>query len=196
MRLTIAIAILLLFISGCANWKPPENVILVNPGKSVSYMDEVNFSYHKTEPVSFSELKLCVAESISNDAVTLKDSSNSFVGPFTGTYYQHTNSQTVQGGNVFKYIDDRASALIATGTTDGGQTALGLTRDIVKFDLKASSRDTDVKLKFSNITRAQQDTGNASNTGFQPVGTWSGAGAKRIYTSLQAVAEKIKTCLQ
>jgi hypothetical protein len=86
--------------------------------------------------------------------------------------------------------------LIATGTTDGGSTALGLTRDIVKFDLKAMTSGGTVTLKFNNISRAQKYTGSIANDGFNPVGMWRGAGAQRIYASLEAVSEKIKACTQ
>ena len=143
-------------------------------------------------------IMVCLSHRISdtlNSAVSLQDSSGSFVGPATGNYYRNVNSQTVQGGGVFKYIDDSTSALIATGTTDGGSTALGFTRDIVKFDLKATANGDSVTLKFGNITRAQQSTGSIANDGFNPVGMWRGAGAERIYTSLESVASKVRACL-
>jgi hypothetical protein len=66
----------------------------------------------------------------------------------------------------------------------------------VKFELKAIAGDGQVTLKFSNITRAMQNTGSLANNGFQPVGMWRGAGAQRIYSSLEAVSKKIKACLQ
>ena len=196
MRLTTALAIaaLLLPATGyCAKWEVPSNVTVRDAGK---YMEAVDFSYQSTQPTAFAQIKMCVAENISNSAVSLQDSSGSFVGPATGAYYHNTKSQTVQGGGIFKYVDDSSSALIATGTTDGGATALGFTRDIVKFDLKAMASGNDVILKFSNIVRAQQNTGSAANDGFNPVGMWRGAGAQRIYASLESVAGKIKTCLQ
>jgi hypothetical protein len=180
----------------CAKWEVPSSVAVRAEGKHASYMESVDFSYQPSVPVTFSQLKMCIAENVSNNAVTLSDSAGSFVGPSTGHYYQNSHNQTVQGGGIFKYLDDSSSTLIATGTTDGGPTALGLTRDIVKFELKAATVDADVTLKFGNITRAQQSTGSAANDGFGPVGMWRGAGAQRIYASLETVAGKIKHCLQ
>jgi hypothetical protein len=180
----------------CAKWEVPANVTVRAEGKHASYMESVDFSYLPTAPIAFAQLKMCIAESVNNNAVTLSDSAGSFVGPATGIYYQNGNSQTVQGGGIFKYIDDSTSALIASGTTDGGPAALGLTRDIVKFDLKAATSEAGVTLKFGNITRAQQSTGSVANNGFGPVGMWRGAGAQRIYASLETVAGKIKNCPQ
>ena len=199
MRLSKAIltAALLIPATGyCAKWEVPGNVTVRDAGKRASYMEAVDFSYQSTQPVTFAQLKMRIAESISNNAVSLQDASGSFVGPATGNYYHNSNTQTVQGGGIFKYVDDSSSALIATGTTDGGSTALGLTRDIVKFDLKAMTSGSSVTLKFSNITRAQQYTGSVANDGFNPVGMWRGAGAQRIYASLESVAVKLKSCMQ
>jgi hypothetical protein len=179
----------------CAKWEVPSNVTVRDADKRASYLESVDFSFQPDKPVAFAQLKLCIAEKITNNAVALQDSSGSFVGAATGRYYQNTQSQTVQGGGVFKYVDDSASALIATGSTDGGSTALGLTHDLIKFDLKALASDQGVTLKFINITRAQQYTGSVANDGFNPVGMWRGAGAQRIYAALKVVATKVKACL-
>jgi hypothetical protein len=199
MRFVKAVAVIALLvpvIGYCAKWEVPTNVTVRDTDKRAAYLEAVDFSYQPTQPVAFSQLKLCIADNISNNTVTLQDSSGSFVGPATGNYYQNTQSQTIQGGGIFKYLDDATSALIATGTTDGGSTALGLTHDIVKFDLKAMTSEAGVTLKFSNVTRAQQYTGGAANDGFNPVGMWRGAGAQRIYASLESVAGRVRACLQ
>ena len=199
MYVTKALVLASILIPGtgyCAKWEIPSNVTVREEGKRASYMEAVDFSYQSEQPVAFARLKMCVAENVSNAAVSLQDASGSFVGSATGNYYRGSNTQTVQGGGIFKYVDDAASALIATGTADGGSTALGFTRDIVKFDLKAMADGGSVTLKFGNITRAQQNTGSAANDGFNPVGMWRGAGAERIYRSLESVAVRVKACLR
>jgi hypothetical protein len=197
MAKSFLVAVLLLPATGyCAKWEVPGNVTVRDADKRASYMESVDFSYQPTQPVTFAQLKMCIAENISNNAVSLRDSSGSFVGPATGNYYQNTNTRIVQGGGIFKYVDDASSALVATGTADGGSTALGFTRDIVKFDLKAMTNGGSVTLTFNNITRAQQATGGAANDGFSPVGMWRGAGAQRIYASLEGVAGKLKSCMR
>ena len=189
----LLVALLIPSTGYCAKWQVPSNVATRDDGK---YMESVDFTYQASQPTEFAKLKMCIAENISNNAVSLQDSAGSFVGPATGTYYNNAKSQTVQGGGIFKYVDDSSSALIATGTADGGSTAFGLVRDIIKFDLKAATSSNIVTLKFSNITRAQQNTGSAANDGFNPVGMWRGAGAQRIYASVETIAGKVKACMQ
>ncbi len=199
MRLTKALILAALLLPGtgyCAKWEVPSNVTVRDTDKRASYMEAVDFSYQSAQPIAFAQLKMCIAESVTNNAASLQGSSGSFVGPATGNYYHNTKSQTGQGGGIFKYVDDSTFALIATGTTDGGATALGFTRDLVKFDLKAMISSDAITLKFNNITRAQQNTGSVANDGFNPVGMWRGAGAQRIYVSLESIAVKIKACAQ
>lgn len=179
-----------------ANNELPSNVTVRSADSRNSYLDTIDFSYQPAAPVSFSKLKLCVAESLTNNSVALNDASGSIVGSATGTYYSDNNNQTVQGGGIFKYVDDSLATLIASGTTDGGKPGWGLSSDFVKFELKASTSDSGVLLKVSNITRAQQSTGLLANDGFQPVGTWKGAGAMRIYEALKVVTGKVESCAQ
>lgn len=183
-------------LTGCATIPMPSNVTTMPGNASGDYISSIDFSYQSSLPASFNKLKLCVAENVSNRAVQLTDSAGSFVGPATGHYYNVQHSQTVQGGDIFKYADASLSTLIANGTADGGPVALGLTRDIIKYDLKASTHGSQVGLVFTNITRAQQSTGSVANDGFSPVGTWSGAHPKQVYTALESIANGIKGCLQ
>lgn len=181
--------------TGCASVPMPSNVTTTSI-ESNNYIDTVDFSYQSSQTKTFSKLKLCIAENVSNGAVSLQDSSGSFVGPATGRYYQIDHSQVIHGGGAFKYLDDTIFTLIAQGTVDGGPVAFGITKDFVKFDLKAAIDGRAVTLKFLNITRAQQSTGAIVNDGFNPVGTWSGARPIQVYDTLEGVANKVKACLR
>lgn len=183
-------------LAGCATVTMPQNVTTRPANGSQNYIDSVDFSFNTATPLSFNQLKLCVAESVNNRAVQLHDAAGSFFGPASGHYYQTDHSQTVQGGDIFKYADPSMATLIATGTADGGSAALGITRDIIKYDLKASVRGPRVGLVFTDIARAQQSTGSVANNGFNPVGTWSGANPMQSFTALQGIANNIKSCLQ
>ncbi len=178
-----------------ANVEMPSNVTTVPGTGKNRHIDTIDFSFAPTQVIEFSKLKLCIAENMTNNAVTLSDSSGSFVGPATGHYYSNDRSQTVQGGGIFKYLDDSTSVLIANGTTDGGTSSWGLIRDILKFDLKAAVNAESITLRYSNITRAQQDTGISTNDGFHAVGTWKGARPKQVYGALELLANRIKACI-
>lgn len=183
-------------VAGCASQvQLPSNVSITPGSNSGLYMDKVDFSFNAMKPVPFDKIKLCVAENISNNAVSLNDTAGSFVGAATGTYYQANNSQSVSGGEVFKYVDDKLATLIAKGTAVATSKSLAVTKDFIRFELKASSSDSNVGLIFSNITRAQQNTGSIANDGFNPVGVWSGARAPDVYATLESVASKIRNCV-
>ena len=178
---------------GCGTVPMPSNVSTRPGNESGDYINAVDFSYQSAATkVNFNKLKLCVAENVSNNSVQLRDASRSFVGPATGHYYNLQNSQTVQGGEIFKYSDPTLSTLIAIGTVDSP----GMVEDIIKYELKVSVNQSRVHLIFSNITRAQKSTGLLANDGFGPVGTWPGARTMQSYTALQGVANGIKLCLQ
>lgn len=180
----------------CAKPVLPDNVTTRDANKRQSYLEAIDFSYQADREIAFAAAKLCVAETINNSAVTLSDSAGSFVGAATGTYYSNDKSRTVAGGSVFKYVDDTVTTLIANGTADGGPAAWGLTRDILKFDLKVATSGTGITLKFSNIVRAQQNTGSGVNIGFTPIGTWKGAKPLQVYNALEGIATKLKACMQ
>ena len=186
------LALLVGSLVGCGTVPMPSNVSTRPGNESGDYINTVDFSYHSaTTKVSFNKLKLCVAENVSNRSVQLIDASRSFVGPATGRYYNLQNSQTVQGGDIFKYADPNLSTLLAIGTVDSP----GMVEDIIKYDLKVSVNQAQVNLLFYNITRAQKSTGLLANDGFGPIGTWPGARTMQSYTALQGIANGIKLCL-
>ncbi|OQW68689.1 MAG: hypothetical protein BVN34_08405 [Proteobacteria bacterium ST_bin12] len=197
-KLTLSISLAAMAgLTACATQAAlPSNVFTRASSDGGTYIDKVDFSYSANEAQDFSKLKLCVAENITNDPVTLQDSSDSFVGAYTGNYYRNSNTQIISGQGVFKYVDDKASALIATGSTISNSNQLIPVKDIVKFDMKSSLVGSKVNIVFMNITRAQKETGAIANDGFAPVGTWYGARSQDIYTSIEVVANKIKSCMK
>lgn len=163
-----------------------------------AYLDRIDLSYASPSPQDFARLKLCVAETISNDSVGLKDAVGSFVG-VTGTYYQAQNQQTAGGGSVFKYIDDASRTAIVSGTVKA-QSSILFTSEFVRYELKASTANSaqgaQVGLVFYAITRAQQSTGVLANDGFVPVGTIPGARPLEVVATLEAVAGRLRSCMK
>lgn len=199
MRKTFAAIVSLAVLSaGCQTTVelPPNVVKTAATSGQPTYIDRVDFSYKPPRQPTFSKVKLCVAENVTNQPVQLRDAAGSFVGPATGTYYRANNTQVQSGGEVFKFSDESISTLIASGTAATNPTGLSIVRDIVRFDMKVALKGSEVELVFQNITRAQQDTGVTSNTGFAPVGTWPGARAPDIYAVLEGLASKVKACAQ
>ena len=189
------IATIALLLSSCASQVQLPNNVSIRETGSAAYIDKVRFTYQTGSNTDFSKLKLCIAENITNDSVIIKDSADSWVGPATGNYYRNTDSQVISGKSIFKYVDDKNSTLITDGTTTYSNGGILPTNQFVRFNLKTAIKDGSVILLFSNIKRAQQNTGLLSNDGFTPVGAWAGADAKGTYEQLENVANSIKSCI-
>lgn len=183
--------------AGCATQVALPSHVAVTPvdSSNASYVDRVDLSYVAAAPRPFSKVKLCLAENVSNNAVTIRDSAGSWVGPATKTYYQTNNVQSVAGGSTFKYVDEASSTAVVTGTTVSGEGQGLLSKDFVRYDLKAATAGNKVALVFSNISRAQQDTGISKNDGFAPVGAWPGARAPDVVAALEKVGARVRACL-
>lgn len=182
--------------TGCATApiQMPPNVAVIQGAQGASYIDKATFKHTSKAPVPFAKVKLCVAENVANDAVTLRDSVGSFVGPATKNYYQSNNTQTIGAGPVFKYVDDSQATLIANGTTVANDGGVMIT-DFVRYEAKAVASGNDVLLTFYAITRAQQNTGTLSNDGFSPVGIWPGSRAESVYRAIERVAARVQACM-
>lgn len=193
-----------LLLGACATPVPLPPHVSTRSTDAGAYLDRVDLSYASPSPQDFARLKLCVAETISNDSVGLKDAVGSFVG-VTGTYYQAQNQQTAGGGSVFKYIDDASRTAIVSGTVKA-QSSILFTSEFVRYELKASTANSaqgasgaqgpQVGLVFYAITRAQQSTGVLANDGFVPVGTIPGARPLEVVATLEAVAGRLRSCMK
>jgi hypothetical protein len=169
-----------------ANAAIPANVTVAQ-NRTV---ESIDWSFSLERPVEFALVKRCLATNLHNDEVQLRDSAGSWVGPATGNYYRRDNRGTVQGGAVFKLIDDQNQFLVAQGQTD---RTSGLSGWIIRFDMEAAVEQERVALVMRNVKLAASDTGSISNNGFQPLGTWFRF--KSNYAALEAVATGIKSCI-
>lgn len=174
----------------------PSNVSTIPTGVGQStYIDKINYSFITQKPVSFSTVKVCAASTFTNDGVSLQDSAGSFVGAYSGQYYEKSNSQQISGGNVFKLIDDQSNTIIATGNKKTKAQQGGLIVDYIKYDAKISLIENKVQVQFQNIQAAQQNTGGSTNNGYRPIGTWSGARAPAAIETIDNLATSFKNCL-
>ena len=185
-------------LAGCSSTpiQLPSNVKTIPSGMGQStYIDKVDHSFIPSKAVTFSNLKICAASTFVNDGITLKDNSGSFVGAYTGRYYQQNNKQQINGGDVFKLIDEQSNTLIATGNKKTRPQQGGLIVDFIKYDAKVALSNNHVQLQFQNIQAAQQGTGSSSNDGFRPVGTWAGARAPAAIETINNLAVVFKNCV-
>lgn len=197
MKKLILVGVFGALLGGCSSTpiSLPENISTTPTGMGQStYIDKINHSFATANPASFEKLKLCAVETFSNESILLQDSAGSFVGAYTGNYYNRANSQQIQGGNIFKYEDKGSLTFVATGNTKTKPQQGGVIVDFVKYDAKVSIKNNTVELVFQNINAAQQNTGAASNSGYRQVGTWSGARAPGVISAIDTLAVKFKNC--
>ncbi|WP_138436512.1 hypothetical protein [Marinobacter shengliensis] len=172
-----------LFFTGCAQ-TPVElsRDVTLQPWHSAQSIRSVRFPAQS----SGGDLEFCTAKNVVNPSVTFADSSDSFFGAFTGTYYSRTDSTTVGGGGVIQHSSDKG--VIAVGVTSYEVSAL--VKRYVRFQLTAT---TD-QYEFENIEQVQANSGAAPNNGFHPVGDFSGANPKMALDSLEEIARNIDYC--
>lgn len=184
-KLLIPAAVAAIALTGCAS---PKSTLLPNVKTQGDYVQSVYFDIPETFD---SEIAAnCIVENVTNDSVILKDSSNSFVGDFTGTYYNINSSKEVGGGTVLQRVSD--SRVIAHGTTEYRSMLL---KHYLKFGISAKAENGKTRLTFKNLKQTQQDTGFASNDGFTSIGTWGGSGLDEAYMALDNIKNNISVCM-
>ena len=191
MRLFI-VSLVYIFV-GCAATPMPENVQTRPYRGSNQIIDTIDHSFFAAESPSFSQVKICEVETVRNDEVGLEDSSRSFVGAYTGNYYNVESREKVGGGNTIRLIDEQSSTIIASGVSPFTHALL---TNYLRYDVKLSPTENgSVIMIFSRLVHAQIDTGYLSNSGFGPVGTWAGTGAPVVLETIEQVATSLKNCI-
>ncbi|GEM_PF-2745791 len=139
------------------------------------------------------DIPACVAETVSNQGETLADSSGSFVGAYTGNYYNVQRSSQSAGGSVLEHVAQDGKSVVASGSAR--YSAGALVARSVRFKLSLKQSDSGRTYRYSNLGQAQLDTGAAANKGYAPIGSWSGANPDIALASLSTITDQIERCL-
>lgn len=134
----------------------------------------------------------CVASTVTNDPVLLSDSAGSFVGAYTGRYYQAGSRREVGGGNTIQYVSPDGADLVAKGAT---MYASGLIQRSVRFTLRIRDQGQGRLYQFSGIEQAQTSTGSMPNTGYNRVHVAFGGGAEHVISSLKSITTDLESCI-
>lgn len=200
MKKILAVVVGVALLSGCsmvdrsrdAKLGGVQGVTLENNG---TY--EFLKSYQKSiaGKMNESKIKVCIVRSVSNDDVILQGSSSITNSTLTSSI--HVKNQVVSsGGNVVNDAASSAENAVANGTTSYYFNVMGMPIErVVKFTLDVDGSGKDIKYTFTNIKQAQKDSGTLSNDGFNPVGSWEGAGPYQVIESLGKIASDINNCM-
>lgn len=195
-RLLTAIVLGSVLFSTAATAKsqlPPNVTTKPYGGGRNQAIDAIDYSFAAGKPVEFSRVKMCIATNLTNDEVQLRDSAGSFVGS-SGTYYRTNNSSTVQGGGIFKYVDDPSKSLVARGSVNRQGGLGGIISLAIRFDVEVTAEANAVRMRMLNIESAMKNTGSSSNDGFNPIGVWTGSPYKKNIQALDGLASKLRSC--
>lgn len=201
MKYPVVFFILPVFFMGCSTTNPlplPSNITTVPfqvGSKEIQLIDTLNDSFVPSSSTTFDKLNLCAVEIFKNQNVTLKDSVGSFIGASTGNYYQKSNIQNIPAQGKSLYSSKESQVILVTGNFKPKSSDLGLIQYIAQYDVKIELKHNLVKLKYSNILRAQENTGGLDNNGFQPLGTWNGRAAPMIVNGINDLTVKYKLCV-
>ncbi len=193
MKRIIVVAALFAGLAGCAgSGRMPElnqYQAEYEPLGSVEAVSAVSF--RRAGPGG--NLPQCVAATITNQGETLKDSSGSFVGAYTGTYYSVDRTTQTSGGSVIEYAAPDGSSVVASGSTKYAANAL-VSRS-VRFKLSVKQDESGRLYRYGSLGQAQLNTGVATNTGYTAIGAWSGANPDLAAAALSKVTDEIERCL-
>ncbi|WP_286761997.1 hypothetical protein [Pseudomonas sp. UBA2047] len=185
-----AVVTALVVIGGCASGA--GNLYKYGqPGLDGNYLKSLEVS--GSGPAAPGKMAMCTASTIKNDPVSLRDSSRTFVGAYTGNYYQAGSNREVGGGGVIQYVTPDESSVVAKGET--GYTSAMVSRS-VRYTVTIKNSGPERKYLFTGIQQAQLDTGSMVNAGYSPVHVMMGGGSEDVARSLSAVAEEIETCIR
>lgn len=185
-----AVVAALVVVGGCAS----DAKSLYRYGQPVidgNYLK--SFEVSGSGPVAPGKIAMCAAGAVRNDPVSLSDSSRTFVGAYTGNYYQAGSKREVGGGSAIQYVAPDESSVVAKGET--GYTS-GMVSRSVRYTVTVKSSGPERKYLFAGIQQAQLDTGSMVNAGYSPVHVMMGGGSEDVARSLSAVAEEIETCIR
>jgi len=179
-------------LSGCAYSRMPElgqyQAEYVS-ASSAELVEGVVF----TRPGKADDLPECIAATVSNQGETLSDSSGSFVGAYTGNYYNVQRSTNTAGGSVIEYASPDGRSVVASGLTRYNANAL-VARS-VRFKLSVKQGESGRIYRYGNLGQAQLNTGSVANNGYNPIGAWAGANPNLALDSLSRLTDNIERCL-
>lgn len=190
-----------LLLAGCSAGQQREARLNNIPSLKTQYNGQHEYLKEysakiKTNKTPLEKVKICVLRNVSNRDVILSDASKSFVGAYTGNYYNIGSKTVVNGGGVVESVGDAGAIIVQGNTSYSFDSGIVQIKRVVRFTLDAIPRSEQIDLTFSNIQQAQTETGAFPNTGFFDIGTWEGAGPYQAIMSLDNIVSSISECIK
>ncbi len=186
-------------LAGCASTPIsglPSNVTLSEPqsyyGAKVQMVEAVTFERTGKGKQNAST---CVSLNVDNSEVTLSDTSSSFVGPYSGYYYDVERSRTESGGATLQHSDTATGIVVAKGVSEYTSGSLIPVGHAVRYKLLVAPLEDKTVVQFKDIEQAQKSTGIIRNDGFKPLGSWKGTTVMEAYDAMKRQANEVLDCI-
>jgi len=138
----------------------------------------------------------CLATHINNSSVQLSDASRSFVGAYTGNYYNIQSSRSEGAEAPIRLIPADGSEAVVRGQTSYNFTmGLAAITRVVRFTLNIKQTADVNRYSFGSIEMAQTNTGVLANAGFGPFYDVASSYPEKAYDGLSGLADTINSCL-
>lgn len=191
----------LVTLSGCVTAQRSSE-LATRPGVVFSGSPEVGFTITGVEieragtRAGHDGMGVCLATHIHNSSVQLSDSSRSFVGSYTGNYYNINSSRSEAAEQPVRFISANGSDAVVRGQTSYTYTyGLAAITRVVRFTLNIKQSAKENRYSFSNIEAAQTSTGILPNNGFTQFYDMAVLYPERAYDGLSNLTEVINGCL-
>lgn len=194
------IILALLVASGCAPLPHSKelakrNGIQKDPTQNY-YIDKVTLEKQATK-ANADKVGYCLASNIKMGEVSLSDTSRSFVGSYTGNYYNIESKGKASAEDVIKFISKDGVNSVARGQVDYiVPNWAAHIQKFLRFTVDIKQSDNANTYIFKDFATAQGNTGMLANNGFDA--KWSDIEElvpERGYDELDNLANKINNCL-
>ena len=201
-KITGVVAISML-MTGCANMTQRDpnlaqfnNVEYINAGQANEGIKSF-YTEHTVKNLDPEVAKVCIFQTVKNEDVTLTDSSKSFVGSYTGTYYNIKSSKTVDGGDVIK--GDTKRGVMFNGNFKHTATDMFGVMPMpgyVRYTGVAMKKGDTLKITYKQIEHAFQSTGSAANSGFSMLTSLAFIRPADAIKTMSDVSDSIVECIK
>jgi hypothetical protein len=156
-----------------------------DPKNGYQYIKSFEFSQPSTENAA-QKATYCVSKYISFQEITPDQRAANMWG---GAVASNFRSETLGGGQVFKYSDEKGNIIAQGRKMTQMQSGMASIPIVIDFQLEVLNKDGATDLSFENLT--------SSLGGPQkPIGSWVGAQGVLISHEIKNLADSIYDCMK
>ncbi len=196
-KFIIIILVVTFFWVGPSYAQLSERVVELKRHSGSDVVDKIIYTMPIPKGLSGSRFKdaaqQCILRNIEFPDFMAYDSSRSFVGEYSGTYYRFGDNTLLEGtSDVLAFVSKTKPLVIGRGRENLGT----LISKTIQFNVVLSIEGEKIKDSYENVLHAQKNTGGFENTGFTVVRKQWAGGYKAVYMGADRVTVRLADCLK